>query len=734
MVFPSTKDDGTTRRSRPAIAWAILLVLGAMHAAAMAGAFDRATADVDLHEMERRIRGTVVDGRDRVVRIMVRGTASTAASGVLVDARGLVLTAGHVIDPRNRRIDVELADGDVLEATPLGHVFAGDLDLAILELRTDVEREFPAIELAPAGSLEPGDWVVALGHAASISPPNGSVAAARLGRVLATDQALLAFDGPIDAGDSGGPILDLDGRLAGISSRCGHETWQNLGTTIDAIHAWLPHLVDDTVPAPDTLAWQGNVRRPGPHHSKRDPTLLAALSHVGGDASRLLVEIREGDRLVGHGTIVEEDLVVAKASLLARHSRRPTVIHRTGDARRSVRTSANAVAIDSALDLVFLRAPGIRPPRRPSAIRRTPVDAGTIVVVPGDAGDATAIGIVARDHDDLDRRDTPDDRPFLGVRTDPDGVGLAIVDVLPNSAAARADLRRGDRIERLDGRAMRSPRDLAAALEHRQFGDRVALDVDRDGRSISIPIELAMRPSGLRALIPGNTSLGTSRITSGFGPVHLADLDRPLHAIGSPVVDLDGAVVGVAIARRARTSMVILPWRTVESAVAAMDHDPEGTETRLCSYRVVATERSDGVIQLDAEDAFPIGTALLRENRGPSGRATWGGWTRIDDALEWTIELDRPGVFAVEIEVASRRRDAGTPIRLSSDGASLDGRIESTGDRHAFERQSLGTLEIDRKGETVLRLEPLARPRREVCKLASIRLTRVDPREGGAAR
>ena len=695
-----------------------------------AGTFEK----TDLHEIEDQVRTMVVARRASVVRIMARGMASTAASGVIFDRKGLILTAGHVIDPRNRRINVELADGEVLEAIPLGHVFEGDLDLAVLKLQNTKDRAFPFVELAPAESLDRGDWVVTLGHAASISPRNGSVAAARLGRVLATDRALLAFDSPIDAGDSGGPVLDLQGRLAGIASRCGHETWQNLGTTIDAIHAWIPHLIDDATPAPDTLAWQGNIRRPGLHNSKRDPNLLAALSTVGADASKLLVEIREGQRLVGHGTIVDRDRVLTKASLLARHSRNPTVIHRTSGRGRPIRISGRAVSIDPSLDLVLLEAPGIRLPDPSPAIRRDPVDAGTVVVVPGDAGDATALGIVARDHDELDRRDTPDDRPFLGVRTDPDGDALVIVNVLPNSAAARADLKSGDRIHALDGRRMRTPRDLATALENRQFGDRVVLDVVRDGRSLSSPIELAMRPSGLRALIPGNTSLGTSRVTSGFGAVHLADLDRPLHAIGSPVVDLDGRLLGVAIARRARTSMVILPWDRVASAVSRMDHDPPGTETRLCSYRVVATERSDGVIQLDAEDAFPSGTSLVRENRGPTGRATWGGWTRIEDALEWSIELDRPGRFVVEIEVASRRRDAGTPVRVSVDDDRLEGRIESTGGRHTFQRQRLGILDVEREGEVVLRFQALSNPRREVCKIASIRLTRVDQQAPAASR
>ena len=81
----------------------------------------------------------------------------------------------------------------------------------------------------------------------------------------------------------------------------------------------------------------------------------------------------------------------------------------------------------------------------------------------------------------------------------------------------------------------------------------------------------------------------------------------------------------VRIARRARTSVVVVPWDRMMDAVSGMDADREAAETRLCSYRVVATENANGEIRLDAEDAFPVGTSLERENRGPNGRGSWGG-------------------------------------------------------------------------------------------------------------
>jgi len=692
------------------------------------------TVPEDAARELRRVEATVRDVIDQVtpavVRITSRGRGSATASGVVIDPSGLVLTAGHVVTSRRSRYVVEWPTGEIHSAELLGSVFEGDLDLALFRVTPaegvdSMPGPWPAVPLAPEGSLERGDWVLAVGHAAAISPTAVGEPASRLGRVLAVDRASLAIDSPIDAGDSGGPILDLQGRVVGIASRCGGPAWQNLATSLDAIHAWLPHLEDGSIESPSVDDWSGRVGRRSPAGSKRDPRMLAELATIAGSTAGEVVELRDDDRLVAHATVVAPDRVVTKASLFARHTRGPIVVQRHDGDRTSVPVAP--IGVDPELDLVLLDAPGVRAvASEHSAIRTEPVDAGTVVIVPGDSGDAAAVGIVARDEDELPRSETPDDRPFLGVASRPaPGGGVLLTTVVANSSAARAGLRAGDRLTSIDGQRIARPADLPDRLADRDFGDVVRLEIARAGESLEIAVPLGVRPDRSRERVPGNTSSGTSRLSSGFGPVHLVDADRPLHAVGGLALDLDGRRLGWIAAVRARTSLVVVPWSRVADAIARLEPDPDRTELQLCSYRVVATESPESGIGLDAEDAFPDGRTIRRERLGRDGRTTWGDWSSADDALEWQVKLDEPGRFLVRVRTACPTRHAGTPVRFRLGEASTDGRIEGTDGWSDFQWRDLGVVEVDDTGVLTARLEPRARPRRAVCNFESIQLVRL---------
>ncbi len=460
----------------------------------------------ELRRIETTARRVIDRAAPAVVRITTRGRGSATASGVLIDPSGLVLTAGHVVTGRRVRFLVEWPTGEVHPAELLGSIFERDIDLALLRVTPsddemnvpDEAPRWPHAPLAPEGSLDRGDWVLAIGHAAAISRAEVGEPASRLGRVLAVDRATLAIDSPIDAGDSGGPIIDMDGQVVGIASRCGAAAWQNLATSLDAIHAWLPHLKDDSNEPPSIDDWSGRVGRRTPAGSKRDPRILAELGDVVAPAERRVVELREGDRLIGHATVVAPDRVVTKASLFARHTREPVVVQRRDGERTT--TQALPLGIDSELDLVLLEAPGVRLTEDlQTPIRDTPVDSGTVVIIPGEGGEAAAFGIVARDRDELSLSDTPDDRPFLGVATRPSAEGgLSLTTVVPNSAAAVAGLRGGDRLMTVDGRPLSMPSDLPDALALRTFGEPIRVGVVRDNAMIDIEIPLGVRPDRSR--------------------------------------------------------------------------------------------------------------------------------------------------------------------------------------------------------------------------------------------
>jgi putative serine protease PepD len=86
------------------------------------------------------------------------------------------------------------------------------------------------------------------------------------------------------------------------------------------------------------------------------------------------------------------------------------------------------------------------------------------------------------------------ERAYLGVTTAPNVRGAEIVSIASDSPAADADLRAGDVITGIDGREVDEPDDVSRAIDSLKPGDRVRLELARDGSSRTVEVELADRP------------------------------------------------------------------------------------------------------------------------------------------------------------------------------------------------------------------------------------------------
>lgn len=108
---------------------------------------------------------------------------------------------------------------------------------------------------------------------------------------------------------------------------------------------------------------------------------------------------------------------------------------------------------------------------------------------------------VARDSENADTqpdRGEPGQRPQLGIvpaySEDPGAPeGIRVTGTVPNSAAADAGLKDGDVLQGIDGRKMRTLEDLVEFLQGAKVGDRVTLQVLRDGGTVDVPITLRAR-------------------------------------------------------------------------------------------------------------------------------------------------------------------------------------------------------------------------------------------------
>ena len=130
-------------------------------------------------------------------------------TGFVVSSDGLIATSLHVIG-EGRPIQIRLANGDELEVTSV-HAWDRTLDLAIL--RVDKTGLKP-LSLGDSSKLIQGIPVVAMGtpHGLDFSFVQGVISARRIVENVEMLQVAL----PIEPGNSGGPILDLHGRVHGV--------------------------------------------------------------------------------------------------------------------------------------------------------------------------------------------------------------------------------------------------------------------------------------------------------------------------------------------------------------------------------------------------------------------------------------------------------------------------------------------------------------------------------------
>jgi len=134
--------------------------------------------------------------------------------GFIVSEDGHILTCNHVVDSA-QKINAKLADGRRFEAEVVGT--DPETDIAVLKIDA---KDLPVLKLGDSDSLEVGNWVVGIGNAMGLGRTFafGLVTAkGRSGLGLAAFEDLVQTSINLQIGDGGGPLLDLDGNVAGMN-------------------------------------------------------------------------------------------------------------------------------------------------------------------------------------------------------------------------------------------------------------------------------------------------------------------------------------------------------------------------------------------------------------------------------------------------------------------------------------------------------------------------------------
>ena len=148
---------------------------------------------------------------------------------MVVSEDGYILTAAHVIGRPNQTATITFPDGKKVEATTLG--IQNNIDSGMLKINGDQDEEYPHLEIGLSDELKLGQWVMAVGHPGGIDEKRGLVV--RVGRIIDKTNTVLKTDCTLVGGDSGGPLLDMNGDVIGIHSRIGTQLWNNIHVPVD---------------------------------------------------------------------------------------------------------------------------------------------------------------------------------------------------------------------------------------------------------------------------------------------------------------------------------------------------------------------------------------------------------------------------------------------------------------------------------------------------------------------
>ena len=140
-------------------------------------------------------------------------------SGVVIVDSGVILTNLHVVTG-SEKVVVEFADGHESDAAVMKVM--PEHDLAVLQARSLPKDGLEAATLRSTSDLQPGDQVVAVGFPFGIGPSVSAGVVSGLEREFRSHDGkrtlanLIQFDAAANPGNSGGPLVTMDGEVVGI--------------------------------------------------------------------------------------------------------------------------------------------------------------------------------------------------------------------------------------------------------------------------------------------------------------------------------------------------------------------------------------------------------------------------------------------------------------------------------------------------------------------------------------
>ena len=385
------------------------------------------------------------------------GQRMSMGSGFIISADGYVLTNNHVVDGADQ-VTVRLSDRRELDAKVVGT--DAQYDIALLKLNA---TNLPVVSLGDSKGVKAGQWVVAIGSPFGFDHSVTAGIVSAIGRNFGgADQQYVPFiqtDVPINRGNSGGPLFNLNGQVVGINSQIFSNTGGFMGVSFA-----IP--IDIALSAVDQIKTSGRVSRGmigvQIQNIDRENAKALGLPRIGG---ALVNKVTPGSGADKAGVQVGDVITSFGGRDIATSADLPPLVGSTKPGTTS--------------DLVIYRDG--KTMTLPVSVGELPGAKETVASVGNTepAAPANALGVVV---DNL----TADQRKQLGLAND-EGV---VVTRISGAAARRAALAPGDVILMVGRKPVKSASDFNAAVKDVQAGDSVMLLVRREDATsfIAVPV------------------------------------------------------------------------------------------------------------------------------------------------------------------------------------------------------------------------------------------------------
>ena len=481
----------------------------------------------------------------------------TKGTGVVVSEDGYILTASHLIDGLKKLGDsiyttVELYNGQKLRARILGSDDANDYGL----LKILDKGGYTYSKMGSTKTFGKDNICFMLGH--PMGQKKNRPAVLRIG--------FYQFDNTLGQmqtscimmpGDSGGPLFDINGDVIGLCSGNGDFIDYNVYSCIDSVNKYWPKLIEETRFNPEQSKkynlYPPTVTNPENAISKGKEGLKHAFKkfkkNVGTSVVKLKSNVNKKELFV-HGTIIHpKGYIVSKSSMIGNENLR--CILPDGEivsAQVKQRVYANDLVIIK-VDKSNLKAIDIKSKKDQTI--------GKFIATVGFGDTILYTGIIG-----VQPREIPIKSSaigYLGVHLDDT---LMVKMPVEGSPAFNIGIQKGDKIVKLDSTVLRNYADFKSSIRTKKPGQRINIGIKRNGKSLGFTVKLIKNNASWKKYYYKSDVAGHNW-SDGFTSAFTHDMPLKYNDVGTPVINLDGEVIGINIARENRPCSFAIPCKEV---------------------------------------------------------------------------------------------------------------------------------------------------------------------------